>query len=135
MKQTTFADNGFELATNKTRKRVFLEEINSVVPWAQPSSYDAVIEIPTKRLDSYALNYPIKLLKIEAEGCEPEVLDGAATILDSVQYISTDLGFERGVEKAATIVPICNYLHNRGVVIQDVNFNRLCVLFRNKNIK
>jgi len=35
MKQTTFADNGFELATKKTRKRVFLEEMNGVVPWAR----------------------------------------------------------------------------------------------------
>jgi len=35
MKQTSFADNGFDLATKKTRKRVFLEEINGVVPWAR----------------------------------------------------------------------------------------------------
>jgi len=35
MKQTTFADNGDELATKKTRKRVFLEEMNGVVPWAR----------------------------------------------------------------------------------------------------
>jgi IS5 family transposase len=34
MKQTTFADGGFEIATKKTRKRIFLEEMNSMVPWA-----------------------------------------------------------------------------------------------------
>ncbi len=33
MKQTTFADSGFEIATKKTRKRIFLEEMNAVVPW------------------------------------------------------------------------------------------------------
>ena len=32
MKQTTFADSGFEIATKKTRKRNFLEEMNAVVP-------------------------------------------------------------------------------------------------------
>jgi len=33
MKQTSFADSGFEIATKKTRKLIFLEEMNSVVPW------------------------------------------------------------------------------------------------------
>ena len=33
MKQTTFADSGFEITTKKTRKRIFLEETNAVVPW------------------------------------------------------------------------------------------------------
>jgi len=34
MKQTTFADSGFEIASKKTRRRIFLEEMNAVVPWA-----------------------------------------------------------------------------------------------------
>jgi hypothetical protein len=32
MKQIVFADSGFEIATKKTRKRIFLEEMNAVVP-------------------------------------------------------------------------------------------------------
>ena len=34
MKQKSFASSGFELVTNRTRKREFLAEMNSVVPWA-----------------------------------------------------------------------------------------------------
>ena len=34
MKQATSADSGFEIVTEKTRKRIFLEEMNAVVPWA-----------------------------------------------------------------------------------------------------
>jgi len=34
MKQTTFADSGFEIATKKTRKLIFLEEMNQVISWA-----------------------------------------------------------------------------------------------------
>jgi len=34
MKQTTLADSGLEIATKKTRKRIFREEVNAVVPWA-----------------------------------------------------------------------------------------------------
>jgi IS5 family transposase len=34
MKETIFAVSGFEIATKKTRKRIFLEEMTAVVPWA-----------------------------------------------------------------------------------------------------
>jgi FkbM family methyltransferase len=100
----------------------------------EPLQYDDVIEVPTRRLDSLQISLPIKLLKIEAEGCEPEVLQGCAGILDSVQYISADLGFERGVDKESTLVPVCNYLYGKGFVMLDINFDRLCVLFRNVNL-
>ena len=35
MKQISLAPTGFELVTKRTRKRVFLEEMNVVVPWRQ----------------------------------------------------------------------------------------------------
>jgi|SRR6185312_8619929 len=35
MKQKSFASSGFELATKRTRKREFLDEMNLVVPWAE----------------------------------------------------------------------------------------------------
>ena len=35
MKQISLATTGFELVTKRTRKRVFLEEMNVVVPWTQ----------------------------------------------------------------------------------------------------
>ena len=35
MKQTTFANIGFELVTKRTRKRKFLEEMNLIVPWTE----------------------------------------------------------------------------------------------------
>ena len=99
----------------------------------EPAEYDEVVEVSTKRLDGLNINGPIKLLKIEAEGCEPEVLEGASGILHAVEYISADLGFERGINKTSTLVPVCNYLITRGFVIEDINFARLCVLFRNTN--
>jgi len=37
-KQTTYADCDFEPATKRSRKQVFLEELNSVVPLARPVS-------------------------------------------------------------------------------------------------
>jgi len=34
MKQISLAQTGFELATKRTRKREFLDEMNAVIPWA-----------------------------------------------------------------------------------------------------
>ena len=38
MKQKSFASSGFELVTKRTRKRKFIAEMNSVVPWAALAS-------------------------------------------------------------------------------------------------
>ena len=35
MKQISLGASGFELVTKRTRKRVFLEEMNLVVPWSE----------------------------------------------------------------------------------------------------
>ena len=35
MKQISLATSGFELVTKRTRKRVFLDEMNLVVPWIE----------------------------------------------------------------------------------------------------
>ena len=35
MKQISLATSGFELVTKRTRKRVFLDEMNFVVPWTE----------------------------------------------------------------------------------------------------
>ena len=35
MKQIRLAATGFELVTKRTRERVFLDEMNLVVPWAE----------------------------------------------------------------------------------------------------
>ena len=35
MKQISLATIGFELVTKRTRKRVFLDEMNLVVPWTE----------------------------------------------------------------------------------------------------
>ena len=53
------------------------------------------MEVNTKALDSF--KYPqIKLLKIEAEGAELEVLQGSVDTLSNVEYISVDYGPKEG---------------------------------------
>ena len=97
----------------------------------QPFAFTTVTKIQTKRLDSI-FRGPIKLLKIEAEGAEPEVLWGAEGLLAKIEYISADLGFERGVAQESTLVPVTNFLMERNFELLEVGYPRIVALFRNR---
>jgi FkbM family methyltransferase len=79
----------------------------------KPKIFDKVINVPVIRLGSLveSLNLKkIKLLKIEAEGYEPEILEGASKILDKFEYIAVNGGYERGVTCEQTLTTITNFL-------------------------
>ena len=97
----------------------------------EPPTYDEVIKVPTRRLDSLIGDKPIKLLKLEAEGAEPEAIAGAEGILDRIEYISADLGFERGKDQTSTLAAVTNFLLARGFEIVTNGNKRLTVLYRN----
>jgi FkbM family methyltransferase len=59
----------------------------------------------------------VKLLKADGEGAEPEILLGAEKILNKIEYITIDLGAERGLQNETTIVPVINYLLKRNFEI------------------
>lgn len=99
----------------------------------KPPTYDEERKIPTVRLDGI-LNRPIKLLKLEAEGAEPEVLLGAEGLLDRIEYISADLGFERGIDQQSTLAPVTNFLLDKNFELLDVKHDRIAALFRNKSL-
>ena len=97
----------------------------------EPPDYDEVITVPTKRLDGLLPNRAIKLLKLEAEGAEPEAIAGCEGLLDRIEYVSADLGFERGVGQTSTLGAVTNYLLARGFEIVANGKKRLTVLYRN----
>lgn len=84
-------------------------------------------------LDKFELKN-IKLLKIDAEGFEPEVLDGSMKTLKEVEYISIDFGFERGEQQESTIVDVNKLLYSKGFELVDFSKYRLIGLYRNKSI-
>lgn len=101
----------------------------------RPTKFDEIKKINTSRLDQkIPHDLKIKLLKIEAEGAEPEALEGAEKILHNVTYISADLGFERGVDQESTICPVVNFLLERNFELVGLTNGRLVALFRNKRI-
>ena len=65
--------------------------------------------ISTKTLDSFEIKN-IKLLKIDAEGFELEVLQGAKKTLNNVKYISVDYGPERGKDEIKTMTTVIPFL-------------------------
>ena len=75
----------------------------------------------------------IKLLKLEAEGYEPEVLMGSLKTLKNIQYISVDYGNERGVEQESTKVEVTNYLFNNNFELVADSKNRKIGLFQNRS--
>ena len=98
----------------------------------EPQDYDEKIITRTFRLEDY-VDRPIKCLKLEAEGAEPEILEGLGDALGMVEYISADLGFERGVNAESTLVPVTNFLHSNGFELVVMGHDRICALFKRKN--
>lgn len=77
----------------------------------------------------------VKLLKLESEGAEPEILAGAEDCLDRIEYITADLGPERGVEQATTVEAATNFLLSRNFKVIDASPNRLTFLFKNQGFE
>ncbi|NOI82314.1 FkbM family methyltransferase [Vibrio tubiashii] len=100
----------------------------------EPPSFDTQIKVPVGTLDSY-VDTKVKLLKLEAEGAEPEILEGLGEKLNCIEYISADLGFERGANCESTLVPVTNFLLERGFELVNVSHGRVCALFKNKYIE
>lgn len=99
--------------------------------------YQRVTEVPAIRLDSLldSVNPPrLRLLKLEAEGAEPEILQGAQQWLARIDYIAADLGPERGLKQEQTATPVINYLLARGFDLVDMRFDRVVCLFKNRAV-
>ena len=69
------------------------------------------------------------VLKIEAEGAEPEALIGAKDTLTYVDYVTVDCGSERGVEKAHTLVEVANILIDHGFRPLRFHIRRVTSIF------
>jgi FkbM family methyltransferase len=93
---------------------------------------EAVLQVQAVRLDDYAREVgleTVRLIKLEAEGAEPEVLDGAGDLLDRVDYIAVDMGPERGMSQENTVVAVFDRLIHRGFRLVHFDNMRFCGLF------
>lgn len=97
------------------------------------NNYTATTDIPAARLDDVVdiseLTRPI-IIKVEAEGAEPEVLEGAARFLSAVDYVTVDCGHERGPQQDHTFVEVHGALSAAGFAVVAARLRgRVTVLF------
>lgn len=101
----------------------------------EPAHYDSMMEVETLTLESFVAQQgidKIKVLKLEAEGAEPEVMMGAKGVLERIEYIAADLGAERGRGMAYTVPEVANLLYSNGFKMTGMRHKRANnYLFRN----
>ena len=101
----------------------------------EPPYFTDILSIKAVRLDEIELPPRIKLLKIEGEGAEPEILEGCRDVLNRVEYISVDAGPERGIAQTSPKNDVIAYLvENNFEVILENPYHRVTVLFKNKSL-
>ena len=101
----------------------------------EPPSYTEVVDVEVVRLDNLCSELgikKIKLLKLEAEGYEPEILNGAAGVLDSIEYIAVDGGYERGKDSEQTFTWVTNFLLENNFKMADIYFPWYRALYRKR---
>ena len=98
----------------------------------EPTKFEKKITVLTAPLKNY-ITEPVKCLKLEAEGAEPEILLGLGEGLQKIEYITADVGFERGLAQESTLAEVSNILISNNFEMIAVGKRRLCVLFRNKS--
>jgi hypothetical protein len=76
----------------------------------------------------------VRLLKLEAEGAEPEILAGGKKILQLIDYIAVDCGFERGLKQESTLREVLNILYGNSFRLIDFNYKRMSFLFANSAV-
>jgi FkbM family methyltransferase len=96
------------------------------------ADYEDTVKVRCVSLDDlFPEDERIKLLKVEAEGAEPEILLGGSRMLCNVDFVTADLGFERGVDCESTAPEVVNFMVKNGFEVVEFRHQRVCVLFRN----
>lgn len=109
----------------------YVNDAHASSSFIEPPEYTDIIRIPASTLSVQFPVEKIRLLKLEAEGAEPEVLQGAVPILSNIDYISADVGPERGIEEEETRDFVVDFLTAFGFeLINESRGHRKIVLFK-----
>ena len=103
--------------------------------FSEGGATDEKIKIQARTLDSWARenlapDCPVSVLKVEAEGAEPEVLLGGVETLKRVHFVTVDVGFERLSQ--STLPEVVNILIPLGFRAVQFGAPRPVILFHNQ---
>jgi FkbM family methyltransferase len=135
--------NNFQ-GKRKTNRVGLWSEDGTMTFYSKPSTADSSLfetdgyhdrhTLNVRSLDSFTAENgidAIAVIKIEAEGAEPEILIGASESLKRARYVTVDCGFERGRAQESTLVPVINFMLTSGFEAVAWNKDRVTMLFRN----
>jgi len=130
--------NLFNCALGEKEKKLalYISSENGDSSLIRPAFFDRKVFVPVFPLDQFVKNNKIKkikLLKIEAEGAEPEILKGLKNSIYICEFIAIDGGYERGVEKKETFTMCTNFLLNNSFKLVDIYFPWNRALYHNCN--
>lgn len=86
----------------------------------RPSLKSRSVEVEARTLDAVLEPYKvsrIEVIKLEAEGAEPEIIEGAKETLQKTRFVTADLGPERGISKLETFEVVNTSLMSLGFVL------------------
>ena len=117
------------LSNQNSNKELFIDNDGGNTSFLDFGSTDSIM-VESKCLDSFNFNNEIKLLKIDAEGFEPEVLEGSLNTIKNTEFVSVDFGAERGFEQETTIVKVNSLLYANSFELHKFSKHRLIGLYK-----
>lgn len=104
----------------------YVSSTNADSSLIKPKEYTDIVNIRGVTLDSFIKSHNIGgevLLKLDAEGAEPEVIGGLLSEISKVKWIAVDVGPER--EGVRTYTEVSNMLISKGYNVNRYNQNIL----------
>lgn len=129
------SNNSMELCLSdfSGKKKFYLDSRGANSSLEEFKNYTNAIDVKVNKLENIFKSQKIKLLKIDSEGHELEVLKGAEKILPNIEYIAVDCGAEKGINEETTFKNVNHYLSTNNFELLDINYKRLVCLYRYKN--
>lgn len=119
----------FALSNNEGKTKLFIDTFgaNSSIEFFGNQKH---VSVETRTLDSFNFE-KVKLIKLEAEGHELEILNGSVNTLKRTEYITVDYGPEKGESGKMTLPEVTNFLYENGFIIENSSSIRFTSLFKN----
>ena len=129
-------NNNYNLGLDNitSQKTFYINEKDADSSIVEPKKYNSIYQIETITLNKFFQDCKIeriKLLKLEAEGYEPEILLGSNEALRKIEYIAIDGGYERGKKLEETLSSQLNFLLKNNFEIIEINLKWGRALLKN----